>query len=97
MASLQQQTLMIIGGSSGIGLRVAEMAAGRWGQLDHYRPPIHSGWQKAQAQLQPYGVTVVLHRVDAHDHNALTALFATLPEFDHLVSMVGDVDGRRLS
>lgn len=92
MASLQQQTLMIIGGSSGIGLRVAEMAADAGANLIIIgRDPQRLA--KAQAQLQPYGVTVVLHRVDAHDHNALTALFATLPEFDHLVSMVGDVMG----
>ncbi|HDG1684601.1 TPA: SDR family oxidoreductase [Kluyvera cryocrescens] len=92
MASLQQQTLMIIGGSSGIGLRVAEMAADAGANLIIIgRDPQRLA--KAQAQLQPYGVTVVLHRVDAHDHNALTALFATQPEFDHLVSMVGDVMG----
>lgn len=91
MSDLQGKRVVIIGGSSGIGLRVAELAADQGaalvlvgrnrGRLD-----------QAQRQLQTK-TTVTHHQVDAHDHSGLRTLFATIGPFDHLVSMVGDVMG----
>lgn len=92
MASLQQQTLVVIGGSSGIGLRVAEMAADAGANLII----IGRNEQRlaaAQERLQAHGVAVSTHAVDVHDHAALEALITALPSFNHLVSMVGDVMG----
>lgn len=39
------------------------------------------------------GVAVMTHEADVHNADALEALFAVLPPFNHLVSMVGDVMG----
>lgn len=92
MASLKSKTVVVIGGSSGIGLRVAELAAADGANLiiigrDEVR------LAAAKSQLQAMGAAVTTRAGDAHDHAALETLFATLPPFDHLVSMVGDVMG----
>jgi NAD(P)-dependent dehydrogenase (short-subunit alcohol dehydrogenase family) len=92
MASLQGRTLVVVGGSSGIGLRVAELAAQQGARLiivgrDEAR------LLAARQTLQAQGAEVDAHRADAHDATSLQALFAALPDFDHLVSMVGDVSG----
>lgn len=90
--SLKDKTLVVIGGSSGIGLRVAQLAAEIGVQLvivGRHAERLES----ARAELAARGVTVQTRQVDAHDHAALDTLFAGLPEFDHLVSMVGDVNG----
>ncbi|WP_159877689.1 SDR family oxidoreductase [Aquitalea denitrificans] len=92
MANLNKQTIVIIGGSSGIGLRIAELAAAEGARI------IIAGRNTerlaaAQSRLQQLGAAVSSHQVDAHDHQALEQWFATLPDFNHLVSMVGDVMG----
>lgn len=92
MNTLRDKTVVVVGGSSGIGLRVAQLAADEGAQLlivgrDSGR------LQAAQADLQARGATVGTYQVDAHDHTALAALFDELPAFDHLVSMIGDVMG----
>lgn len=93
MQSLNGKTLLIIGGSSGIGLRVAERAAAEGAQLI-----IAGRNQDRLAEVRPgllaigaEKVSVV--RLDAHDHAALAEFFARQQEFDHMVSMVGDVMG----
>lgn len=92
MSNLSKQTIVIIGGSSGIGLRVAEGAASAGARL------IIAGRNadrlaSAQGRLQALGARVDCQQLDAHDHQALERWFATLPGFHHLVSMVGDVMG----
>lgn len=99
MHSLQDKTVLIIGGSSGIGLRVAHRAAAEGTQL------ILAGRDAqrllaAQAELIQEATThhrpaPMLHtaRVDAHDPAALEKFFESLPPLDHVVSMVGDVMG----
>ncbi|MEN3109855.1 SDR family oxidoreductase [Uliginosibacterium paludis] len=93
MQSLDGKTLLVIGGSSGIGLRVAERAATEGAQL------IIAGRNPdrlAQAHLRLLAVgakKVSVIQLDAHDHASLAGFFAGLQEFDHLVSMVGDVMG----
>lgn len=92
MNTLKDKSVVVIGGSSGIGLRVAQLAAEEGARLlvvgrDAGR------LQAARADLIGRGAPVETRQADAHDHAALDALFAALPEFDHLVSMVGDVNG----
>lgn len=92
MGSLQHQTVAIIGGSSGIGFRVAQLAAEAGANLivigrDTGR------LAEAKKMLETAGTKVETYAADAHDHEALEALFAVLPNVDHLVSMVGDVMG----
>lgn len=92
MGSLKDKTILIIGGSSGIGLRVAELARAEQAHLiivgrDEQR------LSEASHELAWSGQRVDARRCDAHDHDQLAALFADLPPLDHVVSMVGDVMG----
>ncbi|WP_245929461.1 SDR family oxidoreductase [Brenneria roseae] len=91
--SIQDKTIVIIGGSSGIGLRVAHQthAAGA-------RHLILGGrnaqrLKQARDELTAQGAQVTTFQVDAHDASSLQDFFAALPVFDHLVSMVGDAMG----
>jgi len=92
MQTLKDKTLLVIGGSSGIGLRVAELAAAEGARLLIVGRNLERLAQ-ARASLAGLGALVETHQADAHDHAALAALFDRLPAFDHLVSMVGDVMG----
>lgn len=90
--SLKDKTVVVIGGSSGIGLRVAQLAADAGAQLIIVGRHAER-LQSASAELGARGAVVHTRQADAHDQAALEALFAGLPAFDHLVSMVGDVNG----
>ncbi|KAA8996666.1 SDR family oxidoreductase [Affinibrenneria salicis] len=92
MNRLKHKTLAIIGGSSGIGLRVAEMAAQKGGSL------VIAGRNEqrlaqARDRLTAFGVEVKTYPVDAHDAASLADFFNQIGPIDHLVSMVGDVMG----
>jgi NAD(P)-dependent dehydrogenase (short-subunit alcohol dehydrogenase family) len=87
--------LLIIGGSSGIGLKVAELAAAQ-GMSLHIVGRNQERLAEAQALVQRAVVapaTVETSRLDAHDHAAVVKFFTSVKPFDHLVSMVGDVNG----
>ncbi|MBN8283258.1 SDR family oxidoreductase [Zoogloea sp.] len=88
---LKDKTLVVIGGSSGIGLRVAQQAADIGAQLIIVGRNVER-LEAARAELAACGAAVQIYQVDAHDHAALQTLFTDLPNFDHLVSMVGDVN-----
>ncbi|UPT36786.1 SDR family oxidoreductase [Pseudomonas amygdali] len=92
MSTLQGKTVALIGGSSGIGLRVAQLAADEGAHLIVVGRNAQR-LDEARADLSTRGVTVQTFAADAHDPARLEALFAELPAFDHLVSMVGDVMG----
>lgn len=91
--NIVEKTIVIMGGSSGIGRCVAQQAhAAGAGHL------ILIGRNEARLKdaadsLRAEGAKVSTEIADAHDPAALEALFSTLPEFDHLVSMVGDAMG----
>jgi NAD(P)-dependent dehydrogenase (short-subunit alcohol dehydrogenase family) len=93
MNTLKDKTLVIIGGSSGIGLRVAEMAAAEGASLvvvGRHQTRL----EDARANLTERGAAAVQTlAADAHDHARLEVLFEEFPAFDHVVSMVGDVMG----
>lgn len=91
MAELQGKKLLVIGGSSGIGFAVAHRA-GLEGAVLTLLGRNQARLDEARALLVAQGVKVRnIIACDAHDHTALTASFAQLEPFDHLVSMVGDV------
>jgi NAD(P)-dependent dehydrogenase (short-subunit alcohol dehydrogenase family) len=92
MASLQNKHLVVFGGSSGIGLAVAQLAAAQGADLTLVGRN-QQRLQQAQSLLLEQGANVSLLAVDAHDHVALREAFGQLPPFDHLVSMVGDAMG----
>lgn len=88
---LKDKTLVVIGGSSGIGLRVAQRAADIGAQLIIVGRNVER-LEAARAELATRGAAVQTCQADAHDHAALQTLFTDLPAFDHLISMVGDVN-----
>ncbi|QUN06038.1 SDR family oxidoreductase [Shewanella yunxiaonensis] len=91
-SALQHKRVVVIGGSSGIGLRVAELCAEAGAKL----LIVGRNQQRlaaAQDKLSALGAIVETAQVDAHDHQALADFFANAGAFDHLVSMVGDVMG----
>jgi NAD(P)-dependent dehydrogenase (short-subunit alcohol dehydrogenase family) len=86
MRSLDGQTVVVIGGSSGIGSQVARQASALGANLVIAgRHP--DKLAKAAADLPGQVRTVA---VDAHDEAALHGLFATLDGPNHVVSMIGD-------
>lgn len=93
MAVLNNKHLVIIGGSSGIGFTIAQQAAAEGAVLTIVgRDPQRLAAAKEKLAAQGGQVKATL-QVDAHDHAALTALFAQIEPCDHLVSMVGDAMG----
>lgn len=88
MNDLHGATVVVIGGSSGIGLRVAELAA-QGGASILLGGRDQSRLDAAANALHAHGTTVDVVRVDAHDETSLTAFFDRAPAFDHLVSTIG--------
>ncbi len=92
MHTLQGKTIVVVGGSSGIGLRVAQLACDEGASLIVVgRNP--QRLEAARVDLMMHGAAVQIFQADVHDHARLEALFGELAPFDHLVSMVGDVMG----
>jgi NAD(P)-dependent dehydrogenase (short-subunit alcohol dehydrogenase family) len=83
---LDGKKVVVIGGSSGIGLAIARQARAAGASLVIVgRDPVKLS--HASSALGGDAQTVV---ADAHDHAALEVFIAALPAFDHLVSMIGD-------
>lgn len=83
---LERKTVIVIGGSSGVGQEVAHQARAAGASL------VLVGRNRAKVDRAAAALGDDTQAVvgDAHDHAALERLMAELPEFDHLVSMVGD-------
>jgi NAD(P)-dependent dehydrogenase (short-subunit alcohol dehydrogenase family) len=83
--SLTGRTVAVLGGSSGIGARVAQQAAGLGADVVITgRDP-----DRLAAAAADIGARRAI-RFDAHDDAAVEELFADLGPVDHVVSMVGD-------
>lgn len=92
MTSLTEKIVVVIGGSSGFGYRVAQLAGMEGAHV------ILAGRNKARLDeakntLAAEGHAVEAIQLDAHDLQQQEEFFKRLPPFDHLVSMVGDVMG----
>jgi NAD(P)-dependent dehydrogenase (short-subunit alcohol dehydrogenase family) len=81
------QRVVVIGGTSGIGLATARAAAEGGAQVTVVSAR-QTSVQRALDQLPPDGVTG--HTVDVRDAAALDALFARIGGFDHLVYTSGE-------
>lgn len=92
MNNLNNKTVVVIGGSSGIGFRVAELAAQAGANLIIVGRN-EQRLAEAKNNLLKIATDVQTYQSDAHNHAQLDLLFKTLPAFDYLVSMVGDVMG----
>jgi NAD(P)-dependent dehydrogenase (short-subunit alcohol dehydrogenase family) len=90
VAEVDPPLIVIIGGSSGIGLEVARQVRTHGARLilvgrDHATLVV--------AAEQVGKPVTTLFALDAHDEVALERFFAEVDAFDHLVSMVGDSMG----
>lgn len=84
--TLRDQTVVIIGGSSGIGFAVAEGAL-----AEGARVLIGSSSQaKVDAAVQRLGADASGKVVDVRDEDSVATFFGALENFDHLVFTAGD-------
>src|SRR5712671_771793 len=83
---LQQQRVVVVGGSSGIGLAVAEQAASQGAKV----VIASSNAERVEKAIQSLGRNAQGHTVDLSDEQAVETLFAKLGAFDHLVFTAGD-------
>lgn len=90
--TLANQTILIIGGTSGFGACIADMVRQKGAKL------IITGRDEAKlgaavAGLKAKGAEVRGYVVDAADRAGLETFFATAGDYDHLVSMAGGFMG----
>jgi NAD(P)-dependent dehydrogenase (short-subunit alcohol dehydrogenase family) len=84
--SMDQQIVVVIGGSSGIGYEVARQAHAQGARLFLLGRDLVKLAAAAESLTGEVKTTVL----DAHDDIALEHFFSRLEAVDHLVSMVGD-------
>lgn len=84
--TLQDQRVVVLGGTSGIGLATAQLAAGQ-GASVIVASSNSSSVRRALASLPRPATGQV---VDLTDSRAVTAFFASLDPFDHLVFTAGE-------
>ena len=83
---LQNKRVVILGGSSGIGLAVVEQAAAQGAQL----VIAASNAERVQKAVESVGGNAQGETLDLSDERAVETLFAKLGAFDHLVFTAGD-------
>jgi NAD(P)-dependent dehydrogenase (short-subunit alcohol dehydrogenase family) len=83
---LHNKRVVILGGSSGIGLAVAERAASQGAKL----VIASSNAERVQKAIESLGGNAQGHTLDLSDEQAVETLFAKLGAFDHLVFTAGD-------
>lgn len=88
MQTLAGKTVVVIGGTSGIGLATVQ-AAQAMGAKVYAAGRSEQNIEKARAHCEP-GVT--FHALDTHDSAALSAFFAKVGDIDHLVSAATGAD-----
>jgi NAD(P)-dependent dehydrogenase (short-subunit alcohol dehydrogenase family) len=85
-SGLHNKRVVILGGSSGIGLAVAEQAASQGAKV----VIASSNAERVEKAIQSLGRDAQGHTVDLSDEQAVETLFAKLGAFDHLVFTAGD-------
>jgi NAD(P)-dependent dehydrogenase (short-subunit alcohol dehydrogenase family) len=83
---LHKKRVVILGGSSGIGLAVAEQAASLGAEL----VIASSNAERVQKAIESLGGNAQGHTLDLSDEQAVETLFAKLGAFDHLIFTAGD-------
>jgi len=83
---LQHKRVVVVGGSSGIGLAVAEAAASQGAKV----VIASSNAERVQKASKSIGGQAQGQAVDVSDERAVEAFFAKLGPFDHLVFTAGD-------
>ena len=83
---LQDKRVVILGGSSGIGLAVAQQASSQGANV----VVVSSNPERIQKAVQSLGGRVEGQTADLSDERAVAALFTRLGPIDHLVFTAGD-------
>ena len=83
---LQHKRVIVVGGSSGIGLAVAEQAASQGAEV----MIASSNTERVQKAVTSIGGEAQGQAVDVSDERAVAAFFSKLGTFDHLVFTAGD-------
>ncbi len=83
---LQHKRVVVVGGSSGIGLAVAQQAASQGAEV----VIASSSQERVQRAVESVGGVVQGQAVDVSDERAVASFFAGLGAFDHLVFTAGD-------
>src|SRR3981081_3980753 len=83
---LQNKRVVILGGSSGVGLAVAEQAASQGAKI----VIASSNAERVQKAVEPFGRDAQGHALDLSDEQAVETLFTKLGAFDHLIFTAGD-------
>src|SRR3981189_63302 len=84
--SFENKRVVIIGGSSGIGLAVAEEAASQGAEV----VVVSSKPERVQEAIRSIGGVAGGQAVDVSDEKAVESFFTNLGAFDHLVFTAGD-------
>jgi NAD(P)-dependent dehydrogenase (short-subunit alcohol dehydrogenase family) len=82
----QNKRVVVLGGSSGIGLAVAEQAASQEAKV----VVVSSNAERLQKAIESIGGDAQGQAVDVSDERAVQTFFTKLGEFDHLVFTAGD-------
>jgi NAD(P)-dependent dehydrogenase (short-subunit alcohol dehydrogenase family) len=85
-SGLHDKRVVILGGSSGIGLAVAAQAAAEGAKV----VIASSNAERVQKAIESLGVDTQGHAVDLSNERAVETLFRSLGAFDHLVFTAGD-------
>jgi len=83
---LQDKRVVVVGGSSGIGLAVAQRAASQGARV----VIVSSTAERVQKAVECIGGEATGQAVDVSDEGAVATFFANLGSFDHLVFTAGD-------
>ncbi len=83
---LHNKRVVILGGSSGIGLAVAEQTASQGAKV----VIASSNAERVEKAIESLGRNAQGHTLDLSDEQAVETLFAKLGAFDHLVFTAGD-------
>jgi NAD(P)-dependent dehydrogenase (short-subunit alcohol dehydrogenase family) len=85
-SSLRNKRILVLGGSSGIGLAVAQQAAAQGAQV----VVASSNADRVQEAVQTVGGATEGRTVDLFNENSIQDFFAEFGDFDHLVFTAGD-------
>jgi len=83
---LQDKRVVVLGGSSGIGLAVAQLAAAQGAKV----VIASSNAERVEKAVASVGREVQGHAVDLSDERAVASFFSKLGPFDHLAFTAGD-------
>jgi NAD(P)-dependent dehydrogenase (short-subunit alcohol dehydrogenase family) len=83
---LQDKRVVVVGGSSGIGLAVAQLAAAQGAKV----VIVSSNAERVRKAAESIGPDAQGQAVDVSDERAIATFFTKLGTFDHLVFTAGD-------